>query len=264
MACKWDLLMGMNDWFVPARPQNGSGAFTLRLCPARKGKKFCLRTRVHKVGDQSFQCHKELIDNKWQGECAVCDYYAGRYAAGKDDGMNTLLGGIRPAKPHFYQGSEEDFTRDLNSIKPLERYYFNIIARGEEERGPLKWSCGKTIYAAILEGIVGNPNNVNVPILGDVTHPKKGHDLLVRQTMKGQGGMMFPDYEGTQFMPTSPLGTTRQINKWVKNLHDLDTLRMIRPKEEMLVALEGVFGYLGPAHSKQVWRSITDAFEPAW
>lgn len=152
----------------------------------------------------------------------------------------------------------------MNNIKPAERYYFNIIARAEEERGPLKWSCGKTIYAAILEGIVGNPNNVNAPKLGDVTHPKKGHDLLVQQNMRHEGGHQFPDYAGTQFMPTSPMGTTRQINKWIKNLHDLDTLRVLKPKEEMLLALEEVFGYLGPAHPKQVYRSITDPFEPAW
>lgn len=242
-----------NDWFVPERPVSGVGAFTLRLCPAKKGKKFCLRTRIHRVGDQSFQCPKELVNNRWEGDCTICDYFA-----------KSLLCFCLTQKPRFYSGTQDQFQKDLNGIKPIERYYFNVIARGQEERGPLKWSCGKAIYAAILEGIVGNPNDPQVPVLGDVTHPKKGHDLLVRQTIRHEGGMQLPDYAGTQYMPTSQLGTTRQINKWMKQLHDLDTLRVLRSKDEMLVALEQVFGYLGEAAPKQVWRSITDTFEPAW
>ena len=150
-------------------------------------------------------------------------------------------------------------------IKPNERYYFNIIVRDEEERGVVKWSCGKTIYTKILEGIVGNESNPNVPRLGDITDPKKGYDLHIRKIVKNGGGSHgWPDYSASQFLPSTPLGKPKQIKLWLSQLHDLSALRILSSKESMESALEDVFGYLGAVNPKQKYRSLTDPFEPAW
>lgn len=232
--------------------------------PWQSGQKFSLRIRNHQVGSKTFQCHKEVVDDKWQGECVICDQYNKFWKDHFDS--NGLLFSASSDKPYFFSGSAEDFKCELRKIKPVERYYFNIIARGEEERGVLKWTCGRVIYAKILEGILGNKSNPNVVRLGDITDPQTGHDLYVKRTMKGNisSGMSWPDYSTSQFMPSTPLGSPEQIELWMSQLHDLTALRLLSPKEDMLVALEDVFGYLGPVNPKQKFRSITDPFEPSW
>jgi len=250
------------SWYQPCGGAE-DGGFTIRICPPLKGKKFCLRTRNHRVGSKTFQCHKEVVDNKWQGECVICDQYNKLWKEHLGDGFE-MLSSTPVSKPRFFPGSLEDFKRELTTIKPSERYYFNIIVREEEERGVVKWSCGKTIYAKILEGIVGNKSNPNVPPLGDITDPKKGYDLYVLRTIKNHDSGSWPDYSGSQFLPSTPLGKPKQIKLWLSQLHDLTALRILPSKESMLSALEDVFGYLGPVSPKQKYRSLTDPFEPAW
>jgi len=239
------------------------GSFIIRICPPLKGKKFYLQIRNHRVGSNTFQCHKEVVDNKWQGECVICDQCNKFYKEHFDnDGLGFLA--APHDKPRFFSGSVEDFKRELNSIKPSERYYFNSIVRGEEERGVLNWSCGKTIYAKILENIVENESNPNVVALGDITDPKKGFDLHVRRTIKNTDNGPWPDYSSSQFLPSTPMGKPKQVKLWLAQLRDLTALRILSSKEDMIDAMEDVFGHLGPVNSKQKYRSISDPFVPSW
>lgn len=263
--------VGFNQqtWYQPCGGAE-DGGFQIRICPpmrqfgqpTAKPAKFCLRTCNHQVGKQTFQCHKEVVDGKWQGECAICNQYNKFWKDHFD--ADGLLFSASSSKPKYFVGDEEDFRRELKAIKPVERYYFNIIVRGEEERGVLKWSCGKTIYAKILEGIVGNESNPNVIALGDITNPKTGHDFYVRRVMKGSASVQFPDYSTSQFLPSTPMGTPEQMQLWSTQLHDLHALRKLSSVESMMSALEEVFGYLGPENSKSKYRSLADPFEPAW
>ena len=244
--------------------------FVVRICPPRMGSKFFYTIRTHKVGNSSFQCCKEIINQKWSGNCILCSqwgkFYSEYFEKEECDPMawfasaaqGTTLG--KTTKPRFYPGTIDEFKQHMTDLKPIERYYFNVIIRGEEELGVRKWSCGKPIYNVILEGMLGNPKNVNVPVLGDITDPKKGYDLHVRN------GLYRSDIVNTsaQFLPTSPLGTRSQIKRWFDQLYDLTALRHLKSDEEMLSALENTFGYLGPVNPNQKYRFITDPWEPAW
>lgn len=261
MTQSWHPLAEMTpNWYQPSWSED----FTIRICPAvGQNGKFCLRIRNHRVGKQTFQCHKEVVDNKWQGECTICDQYNKFWKEHHRDN-DSGLGPNPVSKPKFFPGSLENFKHELIAIKPFERYYFNIIVRGNEERGVLKWACGRSIYTKIIEGIFGNESNPNVPRLGNISDSKKGHDLYIKRIMNSDRGASWPDYSGSQFLPSTPLGTPKQIKLWLSQLHDLSALRILSSEDSMSSALEDAFGYLGPFDSKTKYRSLNDPFEPSW
>lgn len=241
----------LSDWF---HPSSGKSEVRIRLCPPKKGKKFCMRTRTHRVGNKLFHCPKELDvqAGKWLGKCVFCDAYNAAWQQAQNNSSIPGLGGS--PGPAF------------QALKPVERYYFNIIVREEQERGVLKWSCGRTLYTVITEGIVGNPKNPLIKPLGDVTDPKTGHDLFVKCNQVAAGGNMFPDYSASQFLPSTPLGTAKQVKEWMKNLHDLESLRVLHTEIEMkdyLAEHLGISGEIARA-KKRVFRDITEPFEPGW
>lgn len=254
-----------NSWYQPCDGAEDSG-FTIRILPPSHqgvGTKVCLRIRNHRVGNQTFQCHKECVDGKWKGNCPICNQFEKFWL---HNFSFQVLEMSQDQLPPFFKGSVDDFKHEVNSIKPIERYYFNIIVRGEEERGVLKWSCGRKIYSEIFEGIKGHPSNPNVVALGDITHVEKGHDLHIKK-IAGRvsgNGIHLADFSAIQFLPFTPLGTSEQIKLWLSQLHNLNALRILAPENVMLDALEDVFGFLGPTRPKKKYRSLFDPFEPAW
>lgn len=250
-----------SDFFHPDRDVKN---FTVRLCPPRKEDRlFCAKTRIHYIGGASFFCGKELNEtsHKWEGKCVVCsfcDEYELVLSASQLE--EHSMKGFPVKQPMFYRGT--NLVEDINSVMAFERYFFNVIVRGEEKRGVLKWGCGRATYQAIICGICGNPKNTTLPKLGDVTHPMTGYDFHISQPTQAKQG--FIDYLGSQFLPSTKMGTPRQVKMWASQLHDLSQIRQVQPKSEMMNALEGIFGYLGSVRPGQIYRSVMDPFEPEW
>jgi hypothetical protein len=239
--------------------KNGSDEITIRICPPLKGRKFCTRIRNHSVNNRIFQCHKKLEEGKWEGKCVCCDAY-NKYG---NDFWGDPWSGDDPNLPPFYKGSIDSFRFDLTKIKPIERYYFNIVVRGEEEHGVSKWSCHKSVYIKIIEGIEGNESNPNMIKLGNITNPLTGNDFHIRRSRKYTDSGSWYDYSSSQFLPSSPLGTSEQIDKWLSCLYDLEKIRILSPEEEMIEALEATFGSPNSSFRRQ-FRSISAPFKPAW
>jgi len=63
----------------------------------------------------------------------------------------------------------------------------------------------------------------------------------VKKIKKGNGGFEYPDYAQSSFEDISPLGTDSEIKSWLANLHDLDSFRVLLPREEIIAAMAEFF-----------------------
>lgn len=219
------------------------GAVVIRLLPpaangkfGREKNPFFKATRVHKVGGKSLHCARQLIGKKWVGECPICKYYQ-----------------------HLWKESEKQtdsveakkLQQEARAIKPIERYYYNVIARqqtnrnGEVEKnvGPKILSVGVTLHKMIVTSITGN-KDLDEPGLGNVTDFVNGRDFKIIKKIKQSGKDAFPDYATSKFLEPSPLGSGEEINRWVENMHDLESLRVVKSVEEMTHALKMHLGII--------------------
>lgn len=227
------------DNFV--RMPEGNGFVTVRLMPPAKGKKFFCATRTHRVNGKSIHCTRVLNGGKWVDPdptkpCVICKYYGDLWKRSeKEEGA--------------VQAATQAAARD---IKPVERYYYNAIVRHqvnpktqevEKNVGPKILSVGKTLHQRIIRAIVGDPANDEKP-LGDVTHPTNGRDFKIVKRLKGQGKDAYPYYDESKFLDPSPLGDPDQVAKWMDGLHDLQSLRKLLPREEMVLELKKHLGII--------------------
>ncbi len=222
---------GFLDNFV--KLPKGDGFIIMRFLPPAPGTSFYMATRTHKLAEKTYHCPRTLQKTNngmfWlapeEGEdCPVCRYYRAEWQKSMKIGDEKA----RNARQN-----------QLRAIKPVERYYYNVIVREcvdpktnkmSTDVGPLIFSCGKTVHAKIITAIVGNvkAGKKKKGNIADLT-AKEGRDFrLVKTTTRGSGGFEYPDYAESEFEETSVAGTPEQIEKWLANLHDLTKLRTVK------------------------------------
>lgn len=205
----------------------------VRILPPSKGAKLFQYTRLHMITGSSgkmhsIHCPKPLLAGKWDRNtpCPICDYY------------NSLWRQIDKLEDQGKKEAAEKLREEARSLKPIERYYYNAIVRSivdeqgnkETNVGPMILSVGKTVHKMVVRAIVGDETEA---ALGDITHPKKGYDFLIKIENRG-GKENFPNYDRSAFArESSPLGTAEEIKKWVEGLHDLTTLRVLKGVEDL-------------------------------
>lgn len=209
----------------------GKGSVILRILPpapdgmfGREKNPFYQWTRIHKVNGKSLHDPREKVNGRWVGENPIGDY------------LKWLWKESEQAKPE-----ERDRMQKLyRELKPIERYYFNVIVRAETDDngnvkknvGPKILSVGKTVYEIILRGICGD-KEMNQPKLGDVTDFKTGRDFKLVKTVKKSGDNTYPNYETSHFLEESVAGDPDECKRWMENLHDLNSLRVIKTAQEL-------------------------------
>jgi hypothetical protein len=245
----------IDNWFIPDVPRDlkEESTFTVRLLGGSPPNiSFFQASRLHCISiepnklesakQKFYHCHKSLRDGQWVGDCILCKHY-------NDFSEN--------GKPRFFAGSTEDFKAELAKLKPIEKYFYNIIVRGQEDDGPKKWTAGRMLHHLIISTIAKGNN---------VLHLLNGQDLKVKVDWAGEeeSGKLFPRYSG-EFQEKSKLGTQEQISEWMENRHDLKSCRVIVPDNELLMVLEMSFGDLRSSRkNKHKFRLITDPFVPEW
>lgn len=206
------------------RMPEGKGSVVMRLLPPKDGNPFYLVTALHRVNGKSLHDIREYVNGKWVGRNPICEY------------MRHLWKESEQAAP-----AEAEQKRNLyRQIKPIERYYYNVIVREERAEdgtvkknvGPKILSVGKTVHEIILRGILGD-KEMNQPQLGDVTDFKNGYDFKLVKTIRKSGDQSFPNYEGSHFLEQSPAGDPDECKRWMENLHDLKALRILKTYEEL-------------------------------
>jgi hypothetical protein len=206
----------------------GKGSVVMRLLPPKEGKPFYLVTALHRVNGKSLHDIREYSreTGKWVGHNPIVDYMRHLWKESEKDGCTP---------------AEAERKRALyRQIKPVERYYYNVIVREERGEdgavrknvGPKILSVGKMVHEIILRGILGD-KEMNQPRLGDVTDQKVGYDFKLVKTIRKSGDQQFPNYESSHFLEQSPAGTPDEWKTWLENLHDLETLRILKTPEEL-------------------------------
>jgi hypothetical protein len=218
------------------------GYVMLRILPRKKGGSVWCATRVHTLSNpetrqkKTYHCPRKLTDSdrggppRWLGDCIICKYYSDLWQRSE-----SLSG-----------KAQEELQNQARAIKPVERYYYNVIVRSEKDKdgnikknvGPKIFSCGKTTHSKIIRAMKGDEAAGEKP-LGDITHPKDGRDFrVVKKVVKGGGGMEYPNYDNSKFEDQSPAGSLDELKGWLDSLHDLQALRAIKSADELKHALK--------------------------
>ena len=213
------------------RMPEGKGSVVLRILPpapsgmfSKEKNPFYQWTRIHKVNGKSLHDPREKVNGKWVGDNPIGDY------------LKNLWKESEQAPPE----ERDRMQRLYRELKPIERYYFNVIVRAETDDngnikknvGPKILSVGKTVFEIILRGICGD-KEMNQPKLGDVTDFKTGRDFKLIKTIRKSGENTYPNYETSHFLDESPAGDPDECSRWMENLHDLSSLRIIKTSEEL-------------------------------
>jgi hypothetical protein len=182
-------------------------------------------TRIHRVNGKSLHCLKTMDGRKWVGECPVCRYYNWLW-------QESEKGGISPEEAAKLQAQ-------ARAIKPIERYYYNVIVRKEvdektgdvkENVGPKILSVGKTLHQFIIDSILGNSEK-DIDKLGDVTDIKTGRDFKIIKQIRQSGRDSFPNYDSSKFL--EPSAVDPDLYKiWMGNMNDLVSLRTVKDEED--------------------------------
>lgn len=226
-----DAAEGGNDFLSNfVKLPDGKGALDMRfLPPAKKGLHgdtvgpFYQWTRIHRVNGKNLHCPRKKIDGKWQGDCPVCQY------------IRWLWNESEKKAPDEAQKMQDEY----RALKANERYYYNVIVRkttdGEENSGPLIYSCGIQVHSKILAAIVGD-EDVGQDKLDDISDIKKGYDFKLVKTIRKTGSKEWANYDTSHFPPkgtTTPLGDPEAVETWLNNLNDLAALRILKTPEEL-------------------------------
>ena len=217
------------------RMPEGNGAVTLRFLPPSKGSSFYCATRTHRMNGRNVHCPRELEGARWLGQCSVCEYYNWLWRESEKDGVSA--------------DEADAFQTKARSIKPIERYYYNVIVRSqigangetEENVGPKIFSCGKTVHKMIIRAIVGDEELGESP-LGDISDLVEGRDFKLIKRMRKSGSQSYPNYNESKFLEPSPLGTKDSAKEWLSGLHDLSSLRSLKTEEELKHELKMFLG----------------------
>lgn len=233
---------GQNEEYFAkyVRLPDRDGFVLMRFLPKRKGQKLYCVTRIHTLNNPTtnqkriYHCPKTLTDTdrgpQWRGDCIICKYYSDLWQ--KSDGLAGK--------------DQEDMRNSARELKPVERYYYNVIVRSEVDPknksivgtnvGPKIYSCGKQVHAKILRAIFGD-EAAGEKELGDITHPTTGRDFrLVKKVVKS-GNREYPNYDFSKFEEVSSSGTSEELEKWLTNLQDLQSLRVIKSGDDIKHAL---------------------------
>jgi hypothetical protein len=234
------------------RMPEGKGSVTLRILPpapsgafGRDKSPFFQWTRIHKVNGKSLHDPRVKVDGRWVGKNPIGDYLKWLWKESE-------------TKP---QKEKEEMQNSYREMKPIERYYYNVIVRSERDEngnvaqnvGPKILSVGKTVHEIILRGIVGD-EEMNIDGYGDVTDFKTGRDFKLMKSIRKSGENTYPSYEASCFVDPSPAGTPEECEEWMKNLHDLSALRVLKTPEELENELAIHLGYK---------QEDTDGFDPS-
>ena len=178
------------------------GKSKVRLLPASHGRKMpFLKAGYHKLGDQYYNCPKMVKEEK----CPICEKVKTLYSSGKLD--DTEL---------------------ARQIKVNKKFFFNVISRTEEAKGPRILTCGIKLFEKILGAFINEE-------IGDVTDVKTGFDLNIDKSMKAG----YFNYDASEFArKQSVLSEDQaQIAEWIEKSFNLDEEVKIQTYNELKVAL---------------------------
>jgi hypothetical protein len=165
--------------------------------------RFYKKVGKHNIFGEKYFCPKDTTEQP----CPLCEQRYRLYKSAK----------FRP----------EDATL-AKELKSIQRFYWNVIVRGQEQKGVQKFECGSKLADKIMNIILNE-------LKRDITDPEQGHDLVVNRRMNGE----YPDYTNSYIIiQPSPLGNP----EWLDHLHNFDKEFVPKSYDELRDVLERSFG----------------------
>lgn len=207
------------------------GMVIVRILPSKTGRirdLFC-STRLHTINGKRVHCLRELVGERWQGKCPICEYYSWLWQESDTKAPNS---------------DEQNVLRaEARSLKPNDRFYYNCVVKHQTGtfrnnkpnpiNVPLVLSIGKQVHARILRAMLGSEEDMELP-LGEVYNVENGRDFkILKKNRKGSDGQVYPYYEESKFVDPSAAGTPEQIKDWLDKMHDLQALRILKTIEDL-------------------------------
>ena len=178
------------------------GKSKVRLLPASHGRKMpFLKAGYHKLGDQYYNCPKMVKEEK----CPVCEKVKTLYSTGKLDDAELA-----------------------RQIKVNKKFFFNVIGRSDEAKGPRILTCGIKLFEKILGAFINEE-------IGDVTDVKTGFDLNIDKSMKAG----YFNYDASEFARKNTVLSEdqNQIKEWIEKSFNLDEEVKLQSYNEIKAAL---------------------------
>ena len=200
-------------------PQEGESVIRIlpswdSLFPSRIFKK----VGRHNIFGEKYICPRETNNEA----CPICDHVFKLYRSAK-------------------QGKPEDANL-AKELRAIQRFYWNIVVRGQEDKGVQKFECGSKLTDKIMSIMLKE-------LMRDITDPAEGHDLVVVKKMNGE----YPDYTSSYVrLQPSLLGN----DEWLDHLNNFDQDFKCKSADELREVLVKA---LGPTVSIAPPTTITSA-----
>ena len=119
--------------------------------------------------------------------------------------------------------------QEARLLKPLERFHYQVIVRGEEDEGVKVFTIGKQLHQKIIKGIV--ETKIRMPWherlwrwiksffvkirTWTILDWDSGRDFEIQRELKATLMVPFPDYSSSRFLEDrKPVGTKEQMERW--------------------------------------------------
>jgi hypothetical protein len=116
------------------------------------------------------------------------------------------------------KGGYDRHKDDIKNVRPVNRWYANVIVNDEVSKGPQLWGFGSKAYEQIM-------NLIETGDYGDITDPEEGSGLILTLT-PGTYGLNYLIHAARQ---STPLGNMA----WLDLMFDLDNI-WVRPDMEVV------------------------------
>lgn len=227
-----------DDFFIPEDGNN-----TVRLLPPLNSFSYASSRQHYYTSDDgsrvATQCGKKLEDGKWVGECPICDHHNKIW---KEYGSAPLA-------------KKESVAKSARAIKPIERYYYNVLVDNKVKI----FSCGKSVHDQIVKAICGDQIN-GVSGYGDITNPATGRNITLNKKIIKTSLMSFPDYKVVVHKDATPIGTESEVRSIMEKTSDLKKVVECWQKtpEELNAALQKIVGNDSVSYNNWKARNRSD------
>lgn len=213
---QYETLTKGGDYFSPTDPKT-----QIRILPPWNNLQTIpfKKTGYHEILGERYNCPKEIKNEP----CPICN-----------------------KSRSLYKSKREEDVALARELRAIQRFFFNIIVRGQEEKGVQKFGCGKKITEKIMSIMLNE-------LQRDITDPQDGNDIMIVKTMQGD----YPDYSSSYAIhQSSPLNNM----KWLQQLHDLDSAFVTKSYDELCAVLDKK---LSPTISSAYVTPATTVVQPA-
>ena len=187
-----------SPFFKPA-----AGDQDVRFLPSDDGDPFKEYHFHYNLGE-AFLCPKRNFNEK----CSVCDYAFDLWKEGTDESKKMA-----------------------KNIFARQRFFSNVIQRGNEALGPKPYGYGKETYEQLIETVLD-------PDYGDITDAEEGRDFKLNYKLAEKKGS-FPKTKLTVKPKQTPIAKSKkEIKEVLEKAKPISSFLVRKTTEEVKAALE--------------------------